>query len=229
MKYTTILKSSVITTLSLSLIAGSALAKKPYKRKHLKKNEGKNGAIKEERILDKKDTHGAQREAGKDKRPKNIHSYHKQSFKRIKALLKSGQITEDQGTIYKTTQTDITRLITIAKADGEISKAEKTEIRADLDQLNDNLTIIADEAEKGEERTPLLNKRQHKLEEAVEAGIRSGRLSTLEANGIKRKLARLARLEDKLKKDAKVSQREREKLFKEVGEIRRDIKKELRD
>jgi hypothetical protein len=43
------------------------------------------------------------------------------------------------------------------------------------------------------------------------------------------KLKRLASLEDRLKKDKEITSKEREKLFDEVGEIRREINKELRD
>jgi|TARA_B110000908_G_scaffold115095_1_gene134952 hypothetical protein len=43
------------------------------------------------------------------------------------------------------------------------------------------------------------------------------------------KLKRLASLEDRLKKDTEITSKEREKLFDEVGEIRREMNKELRD
>ncbi len=208
------------------------MAKKPGKHRHHrhdKKNNGENGAIAEERLLDKKDAHGAQIEEGKDRRPTNIHTYHQHTFTRIKALLKSGKITEAQGTEYKTLHTTITKSLADAKKDGTLTQGEIKSIRGDLDILNDIITVVAGKGEEEKERTPLLNQIQHQLEEAIEAGIKSGRLSTLKANGLKRKLKRLASLEDRLKKDAEISNKEREKLFKEIGEIRRDIYKELRD
>lgn len=229
MKNITIIKSSVLTIIGLSLIMGSAMARKPGKHRHAKKNDGENAAIKEERILNKKDTHGAQTEEGKDRRSSNIHTYHKQTYTRVKALLKSGKITEAEGSEYKILHTYATENLKNAKKDGTLTKAEIDAIRDELNNINDTLTAIAGKGEIAEERTPLLNKRQHQIEEVVEAGIKSGRLSTLEASGIKRKLARLTSLEDRLKKDNEVSTKERKKLFKEVGEISREIYKELRD
>jgi hypothetical protein len=91
------------------------------------------------------------------------------------------------------------------------------------------MTLVAGKGEEDKERTPLLNNIQHQIEESIDAAVKSGRLSTLKANGLKRKLKRLASLEDRLKKDKEITSKEREKLFDEVGEIRREINKELRD
>lgn len=228
----TIIKSSLLTAIGLSLIAGSAMAKKPGKHRHHrhdKKNDGQNGATIEERILDRKDAHGAQTEEGKDRRPTNISTYHNYSFSRIKALLMSGKITEAQGTEYKTLHETITKSLIEAKKDATLTQREIKNLRGDLDLLNDVMSLVAGKGEEDKERTPLLNNIQHRIEESIEAALKSGRLSTLKANGLKRKLKRLASLEDRLKKDKEITTKEREKLFDEVGEIRREINKELRD
>ncbi len=208
------------------------MAKKPGKHRHHrhdKKNNGENGAIAEERILDKKDAHGAQIEEGKDRRSTNLNTYHKYSFSRIKALLRSGKITEAQGTEYKKIHATITKSLADAKKDGTITQGESKSLRDDLDLLNDVMTVVAGKGEQEKERTPLLNSIQHRMEEAIAAGRKSGRLSTLQANGLQRKLKSLAGLEERLKKDAEISKNEREKLFKEIAEIKRDIRKALRD
>lgn len=228
MKTTTIIKSTMTTVIGLTLIAGTASAKKPWKRHH-KDIDGKNGAIIEEHIIDQKDTHGADVEEGKDRRSSNISTYHTQTFTRIKALLKSGKITEAEGTEYKTIHTEITESLSAAKKDGALTSDEIKSIRKELDGVNDTLTLIAGNGELDEERTPLLNRIQHRIEEFVESGLKSGRLSTLEANGIKRDLARLVSLEDRLKSDKEITTKEREKLFTEAGEIRREIYRKLRD
>lgn len=229
MKNTNIIKSSLLTIIGLSLITGSVMAKKPGKHRHHRNHDGENGAIREERILDQKDTHGAQTEEGKDRRPSNTSTYHEYTYKRIKALLKSGKITEAEGTEYKALHTAVTESIAEAKKDGTLTKEEINSIRKALDDINDTLTAIAGNGEVEEERTPLLNRRQHQFEEAIEAGLKSGRLSTLEANGLKRKLARLTSLEDRLKRDKEITKSEREKLFKEIAEIGREMMKDLRD
>ncbi len=234
------MKKLLYTIISLSLVSGTALAKKPFKkhkkngRPHInnKGMEGKRGAALEERILDQKDTHGADIEAGKDKRPTTIREYHLHTYARIKALLKNGKLTEEQGTKFKTMHTEVTRGIATANEDKTMTTGEIKSLRGHLDQINDQINVIVgdpDAGDKDEERTPLLNKQQHKLEEAIEAGERSGRLSTLEANGLKRKLKRLTDLEDRLKKDEKITNSDRDKLFKEAAELKRDFKKALFD
>ncbi len=230
MKTNTIIKTTITTVIGLTLITGTAMARKPGKHRHLNKDKnGENAAIQEELLLDKKDTHGAHVEEGKDRRSSDISTYHTQTFSRIKALLKSGKITEGEGTEYKISHEAITKLLADAKQDGAMTGEEIKSIRKELDDVNDTLTIIAGDGEVDQERTPLLNKSQHRIEELVEYGLRSGRLSTLKANGIKRDLARLVSLEERAKNDKDVTTREREKLFKEIGEIRREIHKALKN
>lgn len=230
MKPTTIIKSAMTTVIGLTLITGTAMARKPGKHHHLHRDkDGEHAAAIEELLLDQKDTHGAHVEEGKDRRSSNISTYHTQTFTRIKALLKSGKITEAEGTEYKTEHEAITKALADAKNDGTMTSDEIKSIRKGLDDLNDTLTIIAGDGDEDLERTPLVNGSQHRIEEMIEFGLRSGRLSTLEANGIKRDLARLVSLEDRVKNDKEVTTKEREKLFEEIGEIRREIHKSLHD
>ena len=79
-----------------------------------------------------------------------------------------------------------------------------------------------------DKRTPLVNKSQHRFEELIAFGVRSGRLSTLEASSLRRKVKRLEDTEDRLKA-GNLSSNERERLMKEVMELERDLKKSLRD
>lgn len=191
--------------------------------------KGERAAIIEERILDKKDDHKAMPEAGKDERAENLAIYHNYTFHRIKVLLTAGKITEEQGSEFKATHTSITQSVTIARADKNISKDEDAAIRGALDKLNDSINAVVVAAEEGAERTPLLNSMQHRMEEAIESGVKSGRISTLKASSLRRKLARVSDLEERLKKDKEITAKEREKLFEEMNEVRRDLKKELFD
>ncbi len=190
---------------------------------------GEKSAAAEERMLDHKDDHGLFPQAGKDIRPKGINEYNQHTYKRITALLKAGKITEGQGTVFKNQQTIITKELTAAKQDGTITADELKSLRSQLDKLNDNITTVAGTGEEGSERTPLLNRQQHRLEESIQSGEKSGRLSTLEASSLRRKLAKLNSLEDKLKTDKEITQKEREKLFEEANELRREFKKALFD
>jgi len=226
MKNRKIISRTIITTVSLTLIAGTAMAKKPFKKRHLK-NEGKGGAIREELMLDRRDNHGVNADIGKDIRPLDINAYHKSTYTRILALLKVGKINEFQGTEYKSAHTSITASLATANKDGTLTSDEIKSIRGNLNTLNDKLTATAGEADADAERTPLLNKRQHHLEELVKTALNHDRISTLKANGIKRKIARLSSLEERLKSDKEISKREREKLFEEVNKIYREVKIKL--
>eukprot|EP00112_Aurelia_sp_Birch-Aquarium-sp1_P004542 Seg15156.2 transcript_id=Seg15156.2/GoldUCD/mRNA.D3Y31 product="hypothetical protein" protein_id=Seg15156.2/GoldUCD/D3Y31 len=210
--------------LGIGMLSSAAIAK-PHKKK-----KAKRAAIKEENILDRKDTHGPQVEAGKDKRPAGMSNYHTYTFHRIKALLGAGKITEEQGTTFKTTHTDITRALASAKASGGgLSSEEVADLRGQLDSLNDSINVIVGPGDADDARTPLLNKVQHKLEEKIEAGVRYGRLSKGEASSLRRKLARLAAIEERYKSNEEISQREREKLFEEAQELKKDLHKSLTD
>lgn len=222
------MKKTLYTLLCLCLVTGTALAKKNRKHKiHKHAKKGEKAAVIEERILDKRDTHKIMPEAGKDKRPEKLETYFNYTYSRIKALLQAGRITEKQGTEFKTKHSEIAKAIHFARSDKKISSNENTVLRGSLNQLNDAITAVVGDAEEGEERTPLLNTMQHRMEEAIEAGVRSGRISKGKASTLKRKLATVTRLEDRLKKDKEISAKEREKLFKEMNEVRRDLKREL--
>jgi len=77
--------------------------------------------------------------------------------------------------------------------------------------------------------TPVLDSRQKHMEEKIDFGARSGRLSTGEANSLKRKLERLYSLEDRMKAKEQLSTRDREKMFAEANELRRELHKKLID
>ena len=226
------IKTLITTTLGVGILA-STLAANPNKRskRHIKQNKKvERAAIKEENIIDRKDTHGPQVEAGKDKRPAGLSNYHTYTFQRIKALLATGKITEEQGTTYKTTHTEITQAIASAKeSNGGLSTQEVTSLRAQLDSLNDSINTVTGSGDADDARTPLLNRFQHQMEEKIEAGVRFGRLSTGEASSLRRKLARLAEVEKRYKSNEEITQREREKLFEEAQELRKDLHKSLTD
>ncbi len=98
-----------------------------------------------------------------------------------------------------------------------------------MNTLNDNINAAIKEPEKDNARTPIVNRAQHRFEEQIERGIKSGRLSTLEASSLRRKVTKLEGYEERLKAGKELSSNERERLMKEVLELQRDINKALRD
>ncbi len=215
--------------ITASVIAFSAQAASAQGRKHHKKKSAERSAAREEFILDKKDTHGSQNEPGKDARPEDLGAYHKHTYSRIVSLAKAGSLTNDQATEFKLTHTEITNQIKTAKESDTLTAGKKTSIRKDLNDLNDTINTSVKAPDAGDKRTPVVNKAQHKYEEVIQFGERSGRLSKGEASRLRRKVDSLEKLEARYKAGSSLSTREREKIHEEMIEIRRDLHKELLD
>lgn len=183
--------------------------------------------MREEALLDKRDTHGPLGVWEKERRPADLEKYHSTTFARIRGLLANGSLTEENGTAFKKRHEEITALLTAKRAEG-LTDASRAEVRGQLDELNDDINTVVKKAEAGDLRTPVLNQKQHLIEERIEFGERSGRLSKGEAASLRRKLERLQNLEERLK-DGQLSTREREKLHKEANEVIADLHRELRE
>ena len=113
-----------------------------------------------------------------------------------------------------------------ARAAGNFTPEMQTECRSMLDALNDEINAALKAAEEGANRTPILNHIQHRFEEKIEFGVRSGRLSEGEASRLTRMVEKLKRLEERAK-EGELSTRDREKLFAEAGEIARELEQAL--
>lgn len=115
------------------------------------------------------------------------------------------------------------------KARHQANKIEnKAEKRAAKEEAAVAKKDFAEEKIQGDDATPLLNKKQKKLEKRIAAGVKSGKLSTGEASRLRRKLNSLARYEATLK-SGELSTNDRERLHKKSLEITRAINKELKD
>ncbi len=230
------MKSITFPLIALMLVAsvqakpfGKGKGRGPIHHGNGKEKVAENAAMREEQVLDHLDTHKWKKDPeATDKRPTGLAEYHNRTLKRIVALLRHGAITEENGTLFKTEHTKITLHGKELKADGEMTEEEATTLRRELHALNDSINDSLLAAEEGANRTPLLNQTQHRFEEQIEFGIRSGRLSTGEANRLKRKVESLKRLEER-EKAGGLSTKDREKLFEEAAEISRDIRKDLTD
>lgn len=228
-----IIPITLITVLSLPLLAAPPGGKARGKGVNLRGIGGapieERAAMREEAVLDHLDTHKwkADPEAT-DKRPENLGEYLNRTYQRIVRLLHHGSITEKDGLAFKMTHTDIVAEGKSMRAEGELTKEQQTEIRGQLDELNDSMNASLKDAEEGAERSPLLNRVQHRFDEQIEFGERSGRLSKAEATRLKRQVAKLAEIEEKAKEGG-LSTREREKLFEEAKEIARELRQQLLD
>lgn len=222
----------ILLSVLLIVPAVGQLRKRPkfHGRPNLGKEEiGKHAAMKEEEILDHLDTHKWKKNPeATDKRPNGLNEYHTRTLRRIVVLLRHGALSEEQGKLFKETHTTITERGKQLNADGELSESERAELRSKLDGLNDDINSALQAAEEGDQRTPLLNQTQHRFEEKIEFGVRSGRLSSGEASRLTREVEKLKRMEER-EKAGGLSTREREDLFEEAAELAREINKELKD
>ena len=225
--------TSMLATVTLALVAlesANAQQRKGLGRGKNKEKAAERSALWEGFKLDKKDTHGRQSTPGKDRRPENLDIYHKVTYERIVTLLKAGKIKTEEGTEFKLAHTEVTIAMKESKlSEGSLSSGRKDALRKELDKINDSINAVVQEGDQGDKRTPTLNTAQHRFEELIEFGKRSGRLSSGEASRPNRKLSSLERLEERLKNGASLSDRERVQLHEEAIEIRREIFKELKD
>ncbi|MDX1681211.1 MAG: hypothetical protein R3242_10825 [Akkermansiaceae bacterium] len=224
---------TLLTIAALAIPVLPALGQPGHRKAHRhglhKANIGKNAAMREEQLLDHVDTHKWKKDPeAMDRRSTVLSEYHNHTLRRIVALLRHGALGEEKGKEFKEIHTVITERGKELNADGKLSETEKQELRGRLNELNDDITASIQDAEQGDQRTPLFNQTQHRFEEQIEFGVRSGRLSKGEASSLTRKVEKLKRLEDR-EKAGGLSSREREKMFEEAAELARDIHRQLQD
>jgi hypothetical protein len=223
--------TALCATSSLTIAApkGALPGKKGHHhRAHNAGNVAEKAAVKEEALLDKIDTHAWKKDPeARDHRSSDLREYTNHTYKRIVRLLTLGAIEEPDGKKFKDRHTAIVAAAKEANKDGLDENEQKT-IRAQLNTLNDDVNAAIKEPEKGDDRTPIVNRAQHRFEELIEFGVRSGRLSTLEASSLRRKVAKLEDTEKRLKA-GELSSKDRERLMEEAVELKRDLMKELRD
>ena len=224
----TIFTATLALCMIPTLVCAGPKAKKARRAANNIERKAENAAIREEALLDRIDEHAWKKDPeARDHRDANLREYTNHTYRRIVKLLTLGALEEADGKGFKKWHGKIVTKAKAANQDG-LDETEKQAIRAELNQLNDAINGAIQEPEKGDDRTPIVNKAQHRFEELIEFGIRSGRLSTLEASSLRRKVKRLEDAEDRLKA-GKLTSNERERLMEEVVELQREIKKELRD
>ena len=217
----------IIGTSSAGPINGKGKSKAAKKEAKQEKNADRL-ADREELILDKIDSKLLLKdpECG-DHRHADINHYTNHTAKRIIKLAVRGALTEDQAKAFDDRHEAI---VATAKATKEqTGKIDTATLRTSLNTLNDDINAAIIAAEEGDKRTPILNLAQHRFEEKIEFGEKTGRLSKGEASSLRRKVDSLKKLEARTKDGKELSEREREKLMKEALEVRREIEKELRD
>ena len=107
-----------------------------------------------------------------------------------------------------------------------IPEESAKEIAASLGDLAKRAREAASNKVNGEVLTPDLNRSQWNMRELVRFG-KSGGLSTAKVSSLDRQLDALLAKEDRAKEDGKLTDREREDLFKDAHEIWRDLIKAI--
>lgn len=149
---------------------------------------------------------------------------------RIEAGVRSGQLTNVEAARLRDEFQDIARLERRYR-DGGLSAAE----RADLDQRFDELSsrirderrdFQADGPRGGDWRS--MNERQATLDQRIDAGVRRGQLTEVEAARLRADFQELSRLERRYRADG-LSQSERADLDQRFDELAASIREERRD
>ncbi len=225
---TTVIFAFLITTLTSTAGPRGAIKKGLNPHKANPAELARRAATKEEEILYKIDSKAWQKDPeARDYRSENLREYTTHTYKRIVKLLILGAIEEADGNSFKTQHNNIVTTAKAANTDG-LDATERQSIRTQLNTLNTEINSAITKAEQGTDRTPLVNRAQHRFEERIKFGIKSGRLSTLEASSLRRKVIKLEKLEERLKAGKDLSSTERERLMEEVLELHRDLTKALR-
>lgn len=227
-------KLIILTTATALLLPLTAKPGKrgpgPGKGKH-QEEIAKRLAFEEEKRNDFVDNHTLrdlnQDKEAKDHRPDDLGMYTRHTLQRIIRLNAMGALEEADANDLKN---EHARLVSAAKdaAQDGVTEEEKKEYREGLDALNDDINSRFQEGDEGDNRTPMVNRAQLRLDETIEAAVRTGRISDAKANSLRRDLEALERKEERAK-SGELSTREREKLIEEALEVRKEIMDEILD
>ena len=120
------------------------------------------------------------------------------------------------------------------KADGYLSERERDSVKIDLDRLDrdifkekhDSVTTVP--AVQQDWRGGIRSRIQESKQK-IEQGIERESLNRQEARKLNKELAKILNKIDRMKADGRISQKEREKINRDLDRLDRDIFKEKRD
>lgn len=120
------------------------------------------------------------------------------------------------------------------KADGYLSQGERDNIKNDLDRLDRDIFI---EKHDGVTTAPAVHQdwrggiriRIQESKQKIEQGLERGSLNRQEARKLNKELGKILNKIDRMKADGRISQKERERINRDLDRLDRDIFKEKRN
>jgi hypothetical protein len=150
---------------------------------------------------------------------------------RIQQGLRSGLITPSEAQNLIKRQREIHMRESRIKSDGAATSRERQQLRQDLDALNadverkmSNSRVTA----QGSDRTPGIDDSQADIRAMIGQGVRSGRISRVDARRLQNRERNIARNEARFKADGVVTQQERRQLRSELALLREDVERMVR-
>lgn len=150
---------------------------------------------------------------------------------RIQQGLRSGAITPSEAQDLFRRQREIQIRESRVKADGVATPRERQMLRQDLDDLNAEVErkMGNSRGRPQADRTPGIDDIQAEIRDRIEQGVRSGRISRVEARRLEDRERNIARNEARFKADGVVTQQERRQLRSELELLRQDVERMMRN
>lgn len=152
---------------------------------------------------------------------------------RIEQGLASGRITPSEAQVLYQRQREIQFRENRFKADGSASPQERQQLRQDLDGLRaevdraiTNPRVVAPQQAGN---TPGIDKREMRIRDQIEEGVRSGRLSERQARRLLRRERQIERYVARAKSDGVLTRQERRQIRNELAALRDDLDQMMRD
>jgi hypothetical protein len=151
---------------------------------------------------------------------------------RIQRGLQSGQITPSEAQELYRREHDLQTREAQYKANGDITPQERQALRSELDSLRaevdrliHNKTVVGQQPVYGNTGTPGIDNREMNISRRIDEGVSSGRISENEARRLHMRERMIANHEARFKSDGVVTQQERRQLRNELAALSSEVER----
>lgn len=151
---------------------------------------------------------------------------------RIQQGLASGSITPSEAQYLYRREREIQIRESRFKSDGSANPQERQQLRQDLDALRTEVEYKIANSRVGArqaDNTPGIDNRERRIDDRIDEGVRSGRITQGEARGLHRRQRAIERLEARYKADGVVTPQERRELRDALTALRDDVERMMRN
>ena len=153
---------------------------------------------------------------------------------RIQQGLTSGHITPSEAQVLIRRDRDIQMRESAYKSNGRATAQERQQLRNDLVALNadvERMMANRDVARPSGQasNTPGIDNRAYQINQQIDEGVRTGRISHREARKLQSRAREIARHESFFKSDGLVTRHERRQLREELDALQSDVERMVND